>query len=185
MIFLTIARPRPVPFRFVRDIGLGQPRAILLRQADTVIGHADAHRLPSMAHRTARWCRHASAVAHRDRIGGVLQQVGQRLADQPAVARRHRAAVGQIRVPGDLRARGPLQDQRLARDLRPISSGLITGCGMRAKAENSSTMRPISPTWRMMVSAHCAKVSGSDCDFLGEAALQPLGRRAGSASAGS
>ena len=28
---------------------------------------------------------------------------------------------------------------------------------MRAKEENSSTMRPISPTWRMIVSVHCSK----------------------------
>ena len=33
---------------------------------------------------------------------------------------------------------------------------------MRAKAENSSTMRPISPTWRTIVSAHCTNVSGSE-----------------------
>ncbi len=46
--------------------------------------------------------------------------------------------------------------------MRPRSSGLITGCGMRANALNSSTMRPISPTWRTMVSAHCANVTGSD-----------------------
>ena len=46
---------------------------------------------------------------------------------------------------------------------------------MRAKAENSSTMRPISPTWRTMVSAHWANVSGSDGDFLGEAPLQAFG----------
>src|SRR5215510_8123791 len=37
----------------------------------------------------------------------------------------------------------------------------ITGVGMRAKEENSSTMRPISPTWRTMVSVHCWKISGS------------------------
>ena len=37
----------------------------------------------------------------------------------------------------------------------------ITGEGMRAKEENSSTMRPISPTWRTMVSVHCWKISGS------------------------
>ena len=60
--------------------------------------------------------------------------------------------------------------------MRPTSSGLITGCGMRAKAENSSTMRPISPTWRMIVSVHWAKVSGSVVISLREAALQPLGR---------
>ena len=62
-----------------------------------------------------------------------------------------------------------------SRAIRPRSSGLITGCGMRAKAENSSTMRPISPTWRMMVSAHCAEGVRIGRDLLGEAALQALG----------
>ena len=62
-----------------------------------------------------------------------------------------------------------------SRAICPRSSGLITGCGMRAKAENSSTMRPISPTWRMMVSAHWPERLGIGLDFLGEAALQPLG----------
>ena len=33
------------------------------------------------------------------------------------------------------------------------------GAGMRAKAENSSTIRPMSPTWRMMVSVQRSKVS--------------------------
>ena len=32
-----------------------------------------------------------------------------------------------------------------------------TALGMRAKDENSSTMRPISPTCRMIVSVHCSK----------------------------
>ena len=31
--------------------------------------------------------------------------------------------------------------------------------GMRAKAENSSTMRPISPTWRTIVSVHWLKTA--------------------------
>ena len=46
--------------------------------------------------------------------------------------------------------------------MRPMSSARRTGWGMRAKEENSSTMRPMSPTWRTMVSAHWAKVSGSE-----------------------
>ncbi len=46
---------------------------------------------------------------------------------------------------------------------------------MRAKLENSSTIRRRSPTWRMMVSVSRAKVSGSDGTSLAVAALQPLG----------
>ena len=41
-------------------------------------------------------------------------------------------------------------------------SGLSVACGMRAKAENSSTMRPMSPTWRMIVSVQVEKTSGSE-----------------------
>ena len=47
------------------------------------------------------------------------------------------------------------------RTISPRSSSLITGAGMRAKDENSSTMRPMSPTWRMIVSVQMVKVSGS------------------------
>ena len=36
-------------------------------------------------------------------------------------------------------------------------------------------MRPISPTWRMMVSMHCWKISGSVETSSGIFALQPLG----------
>ena len=50
------------------------------------------------------------------------------------------------------------------------------GAGMRAKAENSSTMRPMSPTWRMMVSVQRSKVSRSLGDLLAVLAPQPLGR---------
>jgi hypothetical protein len=32
----------------------------------------------------------------------------------------------------------------------------MTALGMRAKRENSSTMRRISSTWRTMVSVHCS-----------------------------
>ena len=40
-------------------------------------------------------------------------------------------------------------------------AGFITGCGMRAKAENSSTMRRMSSTCRTMVSVHMVKTSVS------------------------
>jgi hypothetical protein len=35
----------------------------------------------------------------------------------------------------------------------------ITGFGMRAKRENSSTMRLMSSTWRTIVSVHCSKTA--------------------------
>ena len=46
---------------------------------------------------------------------------------------------------------------------------------MRAKLENSSTMRRRSPTWRTIVPVSRSNVSLSDADLLAEAALQPLG----------
>jgi hypothetical protein len=45
---------------------------------------------------------------------------------------------------------------------------------MRAKLENSSTMRRRSPTWRTIVPVSRSKVSGSDV-ISAIAALQPLG----------
>jgi hypothetical protein len=53
-----------------------------------------------------------------------------------------------------------LQEHRLMDQLLRVLAR-ITGTGMRAKDENSSTMRPISPTWRMIVSVHCWNTSGS------------------------
>ena len=48
-----------------------------------------------------------------------------------------------------------------ARTTSRMSWSSICGLGMRAKAENSSTMRVTSPTWRMMVSVHRSKTSRS------------------------
>ena len=44
-----------------------------------------------------------------------------------------------------------------SRTMEASSCGSGTALGMRAKEENSSTMRPMSPTWRMMVSVHWSK----------------------------
>ena len=46
---------------------------------------------------------------------------------------------------------------------------------MRAKDENSSTMRPMSPTWRMIVSVHCSNTCWSVWISLAVFALEPLG----------
>ena len=51
----------------------------------------------------------------------------------------------------------------------------ITGAGMRAKEENSSTMRPISPTWRTIVSVQTCEGLRVVDDLLQIFALQPLG----------
>ena len=46
---------------------------------------------------------------------------------------------------------------------------------MRAKEENSSTIRLRSPTWRTIVPVSRSKVDGIGLDLLGIAALQPFG----------
>ena len=47
--------------------------------------------------------------------------------------------------------------------------------GIRAKFENSSTIRRRSPTWRTIVPVSRSNVSRSERDLLAVAALQPLG----------
>ncbi len=46
------------------------------------------------------------------------------------------------------------------------SSAAITGFGMRAKRENSSTMRLMSSTWRTIVSVHWSNTSRSSTIIL-------------------
>ena len=75
-----------------RHIGLEQPVAVFLRQADAVVDHVD-HDVVALAR--GRDADAAAAELGRrhggDRLGGVLDDVGERLRDQPAVeARRHR-----------------------------------------------------------------------------------------------
>ena len=53
----------------------------------------------------------------------------------------------------------------------------MAGFGMRAKAENSSTMRPMSPTWRMIVSVHWSKIGAILGDGLAEPPPEALGRK--------
>ena len=48
---------------------------------------------------------------------------------------------------------------------------------MRAKEENSSTMRPMSPTCRMIVSVHWSKISRSSTMTLPKRAADALGRK--------
>ena len=68
-----------------------------------------------------------------------------------------------------------VEEQGLPRRCRQIFSSRKTGLGIRAKEENSSTIRLRSPTWRMIVPVSCSKVAGVGADLLAVAALQPLG----------
>ena len=53
----------------------------------------------------------------------------------------------------------------------------MTGFGMRAKRENSSTMRRISSTWRTIVSVHCSKIARSSVIDLAVFAAQAFRRK--------
>ncbi len=53
----------------------------------------------------------------------------------------------------------------------------MTGFGIRAKRENSSTIRLMSSTCRTMVSVHCSKMPLSSSDDLAEFAADAFGRK--------
>ena len=100
MIFWTMARPRPVPFAALgRHVGLEQARAVLLRQAEAVVDHLDDDLLAALAIRRASTrpfqpaARSGCSAADCDRLGRVLDEIGQRLRDQAPVARRPSAAL--------------------------------------------------------------------------------------------
>ena len=145
-----------------RHIGLEQAAAVLLRQADAVVDTSMTMSSPSRAAET--WMRPLAELGRRhrgDRLGRVLDDVGERLRDQPAVeARRHRV-LGDLDVDVDVGIADPHAGTRPAAPCRRRPRRAITGFGMRAKRENSSTMRLMSSTWRTMVSVHCSKTSRS------------------------
>src|SRR5689334_4121565 len=87
-------------------IGFSQPCTIFLRQPDSVISHDDANIVIGLLDSDGDAAR---CFAHRNRISRVLQQVGQRLTDQTAIARRVRPARGYFAMPCDLRPCSLLQ----------------------------------------------------------------------------
>ena len=103
----------------------------------------------------------ALGMARGNALAGILQHIGQRLGDQPSVAFEMHRLLGRMGVEGDFRMARRAAGTPPAATVPAAFSRRITGVGMRAKDENSSTMRPISPTWRMMVSMHWRKISGS------------------------
>jgi hypothetical protein len=86
----------------MRHIGFREPVAILLRQSDTIVEYRDSHEALCLRHRHADGALHGRIGAHGNRVGGILQQVGQRLAEQAAVAGGDRAAIRNIGRPHDL-----------------------------------------------------------------------------------
>ena len=63
------------------------------------------------------------------------------------------------------------------RTVSATSSAAITAFGIRAKRENSSTMRLMSSTWRTIVSVHCSNTAAILDDHFAVFAAQPLGRQ--------
>src|SRR6202789_2961569 len=91
MVFGNLAHdgePEAGALRAGGHIGLGQPVALLMRQADAVVGGAKCDAVADQFQR-----RHdmtgllaAGGFARRDRLAGILEHVGERLAHQPSVA---------------------------------------------------------------------------------------------------
>ena len=97
-----------------RDIGLEQPAAVLLRQSDAVVDHVDDDVVALAGGRDPDVTAAELGRRHRgDRLGRVLDDVGERLRDQPAVeARRHRV-FGDLDVDVDVGIADPLQEHHL------------------------------------------------------------------------
>ena len=92
------------------DIGLEQPLAVF-GQAGAGVGDLDRHAVVG----GAQLDRHLTLAF--DGFNGVLDEVGQRLADQAAVADQVRRGVGCLQREADAGVRDLVQEQGLARDV--------------------------------------------------------------------
>ena len=97
------------------DIGLEQPAAVFLRQADAVVDDVDDD-VVAVARRRTRRCGRAPRVGRHggDRLGGVLDDVGERLRDQAAVELRRHRILGELDLDVDVGIADPLQEHHLA-----------------------------------------------------------------------
>ncbi len=116
------------------------------------------------------------SAARLHAFGGVLDQIEQAPARSGARRTRARSARRRLRPRcARRRTRGAGRTRSSAR----LRSCRRTPCAASACArttENSSTMRPMSATWRRIVSVHFWKVSGSEVISRRILALQPFGR---------
>ena len=142
-----------------RHIGLEQPVAVLLRQAGAVVDHVD-HDLAALA-----LDRDADAAASEFSGGtAAIASVAflTMLVSACEISRRSNFAgivLGfGLELDVDVRVADALQETT-CRAVSATSSAVITGFGMRAKRENSSTMRLMSSTWRTIVSVHCSNTA--------------------------
>ena len=105
-------------------VGLEQPVAVFLRQADAVVDDVD-RRFVALARGKDADCALAELVRRHggDRLGGVLDQVGERLRDQPAVeARRHRV-LGDLGLDVDVGMADAHQEHGLAHGVGDVLGG--------------------------------------------------------------
>ena len=159
-------------------IGLEQPGAVLLRQADAVVDHVDDD-VVAVALRADRRCGRGRA-----RPGGTAPIASvaflTMLVSACEISRRsNRAGIGSAGSSTSKSMSGwPTRSRNTTwRTVSATSSSAMTAFGMRAKRENSSTMRLMSSTWRMIVSVHCSKIAGVLDDDFAVFAAQPLGRQ--------
>ena len=122
-----------------------------------------------------------AAVGRRqrgDRFGRVLDDVGERLRASGARRSAPTSGAAGSSIMKAMSGMGDLeQEHRLADRLGQIALDDERRLRHAREDENSSTMRPISPTWRMMVSVHWSKTSRSLVDDAAEFAPQPLRRK--------
>ena len=178
MIFVTMARPKPVPLAARRHIGLEQALA-LGREARALVLDLDHHAalragasVTVIGPRRGR-CPSVMALMPRSATGWSAPATawGRRRPARPAAP----AAGRRTRS----RGQSPCCWSSTASSISGWSgSGLRTAAGMRAKAENSPIRRPIVSTWRMMVAIDLRGTARGPRRSGGVLALQPLGREA-------
>ena len=119
VIFKNLANDgeaEPCALLACRDIGFGQPVTIFFRQADSIIANSDAD--ATTAHYRQIDCdlplrRITGGNAGADRFRCVFQYIGERLADQPAVAIEHDWPRRRVALKCNLGMRNALQEHRL------------------------------------------------------------------------
>src|SRR5579875_1555479 len=100
-----------------RHVGLGEPVALLMRQPDAIVLDHDANGALGIGHADADAAWRRAGAARLDRLGGVLQDVDQRLADLATVATEADRLWRQRELEADLGAGGALQKDRAADQL--------------------------------------------------------------------
>ena len=161
-----------------RHIGLEQPAAVLRRQAHAVVDHVDDDRRRPRASRR-RGCgrvpRSSGGTAAIASAAFLMM-----LVSACEISRRSkRAGIGssrQLELDVDVGVADAHAGTPPRAPCRRRPRPAITGFGMRAKRENSSTMRPMSSTWRTIVSVHWSKTARILGDRPCRIAAQALGR---------